>query len=160
MDRSLDVGHVSEELPSLGHALEDPRLRPFGLVLGFSLLAIGSGLSIAPTTGQWAFWSNAVASTLVFVSVPLFCLGLAASEPSADSLFHIGVDLSTKQRHAVAAGALCLVLAPIVMAVGSPLGLSMLVLATAATMAFVGSALMLTGFVAWTAETLAHPRSA
>ena len=160
MDRSLDIGHVSEALPSLGQALEDSRLRPFGLVLGFLLLAIGSGLSVAPATGQWAFWSNAVASTLVFVSVPLFSLGLAASEPPSDSVFHIGVDFSTKQRRAVAIGALCLVLAPVVMAIGSPLGLSMLVLATAATMAFVGSSLMLTGFVAWTAETLAQPNAA
>lgn len=160
MDRSLDVGHVAETLPDLRQALEDPRLRPFGLVGGLSLLVVGAVLSVAPTSGTSAFWSNAVAATLVFVGVPLFCLGLAAREPASESWFHIGVDLSTKQRQAVAVGTLCITLAPIVMAVGSPLGLTVVVLATAATMTFVGSALVLTGFIAWTAETLAEPGSA
>lgn len=157
MDRSLDVGHVAETLPDVGQTLENPRLRPFGVLGGTVLLALGASLSLAPTTGQWTFWSNAVAATLVFVGVPLFSLGLAAAEPPSDSRFHIGVNLSTKQRRAVAIGALCITLAPVVMALGSPLGLSLLVLATAATMAFVGSALVLTGFVAWTAETLGEP---
>ena len=157
MDRSLDAGHVAETLPDLDEALADSRLRPVGVVLGFALLTIGALLSLAPTTGQWAFWSNAVAATLVFVSVPLFCVGLAAPDPPEGSRFHIGVDLSRKQRQAVAAGSLCLTLSPVVMALGSPLGISTLVLATAATLAFVGASLVLTGFVAWTSEELASP---
>ncbi|WP_276272497.1 hypothetical protein [Haloarcula litorea] len=157
MDRSLDVGHVAETLPSLDGALDDSRLRPVGAVGGVVLLLAGVALSLTPATVAWAFWANALAATLVFVGVPLFCLGLAAPDPPSDSLFHVGVDLSAKQRRAVALGSLCIVLAPIVMAAGSPLGISVLVLATAATMAFVGAALVLTGFIAWTAETLAEP---
>ncbi|PSP85842.1 hypothetical protein BRC96_01270 [Halobacteriales archaeon QS_6_64_34] len=157
MDRSLDAGHVAETLPDLDEALADSRLRPVGVVLGFVLLTIGALLSLAPTTGQWAFWSNAVAATLVFVSVPLFCIGLAAPDPPEGSRFHIGVDLSRKQRQAVAAGSLCLTLSPVVMALGLPLGISTLVLAMAATLAFVGASLVLTGFVAWTSEELADP---
>ncbi|WP_254271806.1 hypothetical protein [Haloarcula marina] len=160
MDRSLDVGHVAETLPSLGAALEDSRLRPFGIVVGVSLLVAGALLSLIPSTDPLAFWANAVAATLVFVGVPLFCLGLAAPDPPAQSHFHLGVNLSTKQRQAVAVGAFCITLSPVVMALGSPLGLSVLVLATAATMAFVGSALVLTGFIAWTSERLSNPQSA
>ena len=157
MDRSLDVGHVAETLPDLSEALADSRLRPIGVVVGFALLTVGALLSMAPTTGQWAFWSNAVAATLVFVSVPLFCVGLAAPDPPEGSRFHFGVDLTRKQRQAVAAGSLCITLSPVVMALGSPLGLSTVVLATAATLAFVGSSLVLTGFIAWTSEALAGP---
>lgn len=157
MDRPLDVAHVAETLPDLSDALEDSRLRPVGVVVGFAILTVGALLSIAPTTGQWTFWSNAVAATLVFVSVPLFCLGLAAPDPPAGSRFHIGVNLSRKQRQAVAAGSLCITLSPVVMALGSPLGLTTVVLATAATLAFVGASLVLTGFIAWTSEALAGP---
>lgn len=160
MDRSLDVGHVAETLPSLAQSLEDSRLRPIGLVGGISLLVVGAVLSVMPGTGQWLFWSKAVAATLVFVGVPLFCLGLAAPEPKESRFFRLGVDLTPKQRQAVAAGALCITLAPIVMAVGSPLGLTMLVLVTAATLAFVGASLVLSGFIAYTAETIAEPGSA
>ena len=155
MDRSLDAGHVAKTLPDLDEALADSRLRPVGAVVGFALLTIGALLSLAPTTGQWAFWSNAVAATLVFVSVPLFCVGLAAPDPPEGSRFHIGVDLSRKQRQAVAAGSLCITLSPVVMALGSPLGRSTVVLVMAATLAFVGASLVLTGFIAWTSETLA-----
>lgn len=160
MDRSLDVEHVAETLPDLGRAIEHTQLRPLGVVGGFLILTVGALLSIAPTTGQTAFWANAVAATLVFVSVPLFCVGLAAPEPPAGSRFHIGVDLTRKQRQAVAAGSLCITLSPVIMAVGMPLGLSMVVLATAATTAFIGASLVLTGFIAWTSETLANPNSA
>lgn len=157
MDRSLDVGHVAETLPDLSELLDDSRLRPVGVVVGFAILTVGALLSIAPTTGQSAFWSNAVAATLVFVSVPLFCIGLAAPDPPEGSRFHFGVDLSRKQRQAVAVGSLCITLSPVVMAIGAPLGLSVAVLATAATLAFVGASLVLTGFVAWTSEALASP---
>ena len=155
MDRSLHVGQVAETLPDLSEALADSRLRPVGVVVGSALLTVGALLSIAPTAGQWAFWSNAVAATLVFVSVPLFCVGLAAPDPPEGSRFHIGVTLSRKQRQAVAAGSLCITLSPVVMALGSPLGWSTVVLALAATLAFVGASLVLTGFIAWTSETLA-----
>jgi len=159
MDRSLDVANVAETLPGLSDALEDERLRPVGVVVGFAILTVGALLSIAPTTGQLAFWSNAVAATLVFVSVPLFCVGLAAPEPPKGSRFHFGVNLTRKQRQAVAAGSLCITLSPVVMVVGSPLGVSVVVLATAATLAFVGASLVLTGFVAWTSDALAGPNS-
>lgn len=157
MDRSLDVEHVAETLPDLGRAIEHSRLRPIGVVGGFLILTVGALLSIAPTTGRTAFWANAVAATLVFVSVPLFCIGLAAPEPPKPSRFHIGVDLTRKQRQAVALGSLCITLSPIIMAIGMPLGLSVLVLAAAATTAFVGASLVLTGFIAWTSATIANP---
>jgi len=157
MDPPLDVGHVAETLPDLSALVEDSRLRPVGVVVGFAILTVGALLSIAPTTGQSAFWSNAVAATLVFVSVPLFCVGLAAPDPPEGARFHFGVDLSRKQRQAVAVGSLCITLSPVVMAIGAPLGLSVVVLATAATLAFVGASLVLTGFVAWTSEALASP---
>jgi hypothetical protein len=157
MERSLDIEHVAETLPSLGRAIENPKLRPVGVVGGFAILTIGALLSITPATGGAAFWSNAVAATLVFVSVPLFCVGLAAPDPPTGSYFHIGVDLSRKQRQAVAIGSLCITLSPVIMALGAPLGLSMVVLAMAATTAFVGAALVLTGFVAWTSQAIADP---
>ena len=160
MDSALDATHVAEKLPNLGNALEDPRLRPAGLGGGAIVLTSGAVLSIAPTSGQVAFWSNAVAATLVFVSVSLFCLGLAAVEPPASSRFHFGVDLGRKQRHAVAAGSLCILISPLVVTVGSALGLSVLVLTTGATMTFVGASLVLTGFLAWTSEAIGSPRSA
>ena len=160
MDRSLDIAGVSETLPALRQALEDSRLRPFGLAGGMTLLAVGALLSLVPPTSSVAFWANAVAATLVFVGVPLFCLGLAAPEPPTNPYFQFGVELSPTQRQAVAAGALAITFAPIVMAIGMPLGISLIVLVTAATFAFVGSALILTGFIAWTAEAIADPRSA
>jgi len=157
MDRSLGVQHVAESLPDLGRVIEDERLRPTGVVFGFGILTIGALLSFAPMTGPWLFWSNAVAATLVFVSVPLFCLGLAAPEPPAGSRFHFGVDLTRQQRQAVALGALCITLSPVVMALGMPLGLSVFVLTAAATMAFIGASLVLTGFIAWTSDAIANP---
>lgn len=159
MDRRLDVGHVADSLPDLGEVVGDPRLRPVGLVGGVTLLVVGAGLSMAPTGGQLALWANAVAATLVFVGVPLFCLGLAAPEPSG-SRFQLGIELTDRQRRAVAAGALCIVVAPIVMALGQPFGFTLPVLLVAAGLAFIGSALVLTGFVAWTSQVLANPRRA
>jgi hypothetical protein len=159
MDRSLDVEHVAETLPELGRAIENERLRPIGVVGGFLILTVGALLSITPMTGVTAFWANAVAATLVFVSVPLFCVGLAAPEPAKPSRFHFGVDLSRKQREAVAIGSLCITMSPVIMAVGMPLGLSTLVLAAAATTAFIGAALVLTGFISWTSQAIANPDS-
>jgi hypothetical protein len=156
MDTPLDVGHVADTLPDIGEAIENPRLRPVGLVGGLALLFVGAGLSVAPTSGQWALWANAVAATLVFVAVPLFCLGLAAPEPSG-SRFQLGIELTRRQRQAVAAGALLIVVAPIVMALGQPTGLMLPVMLAAAGLAFVGSALVLTGFIAWTSQVLAEP---
>ncbi|MFC6975757.1 hypothetical protein ACFQL1_15565 [Halomicroarcula sp. GCM10025709] len=156
MNRPLDIGHVADTLPDLGEAIENPRLRPVGLVGGFVLLCLGAGLSVAPTAGRLALWANAVAATLVFVAVPLFCLGLAAPEPTG-SRFQFGIDLTRRQRQAVAAGALCIVVAPIVMALGQPIGFALPVVLAAAGLAFVGSALVLTGFVAWTSQVLAEP---
>ena len=90
----------------------------------------------------------------MFVSVPLFCVGLAAPDPPEESHFHIGVNLTYKQRQAVAVGSLCITLSPVVMALGSLLGLTTVVLATVAILTFVGASLVLTGFVAWTSEAL------
>jgi hypothetical protein len=157
MDRFMDVGHVAETLPDLSEALEDPRLRQFGLVGGVGLVAVGALLSLAPTSGQWLFWSSAVAATLVFIGVPLLCLGLAAPDPEPGSPFHLGIELTTTQRRAVALGSLCITVTPIVIAVGTPLGLPTLVLAIAAAMSVVGSVLVLTGFVAWTSAAIAEP---
>ncbi|MFC6864656.1 hypothetical protein ACFQGE_14460 [Halomicroarcula sp. GCM10025817] len=159
MDRSLNVGHVAETLPNLGRLLDDPRLRPLGLAGGMTLLGIGALLSLVPPALPLAFWANAVAATLVFLGVPLFCVGLAAPEPE-NPYFQFGVDLSQHQRQAVATGGLAITFAPVVVIVGIPFGVSMPVLVTAATLAFVGAALVLTGFIAWTAETIAEPNSA
>ncbi|MEF8829804.1 MAG: hypothetical protein V5A49_12260 [Haloarcula sp.] len=157
MDRFMDVGHVAETLPDLSEALEDPRLRQFGLLGGVGLVAVGALLSLAPASGQWLFWSYAVAATLVFIGVPLLCLGLAAPDPDSGSLFHLGIELTTTQRRAVALGSLCITVTPIVIAVGTPLGLPTLVLAIAAATAVIGSVLVLTGFVAWTSAAIAEP---
>jgi hypothetical protein len=160
MDQLLDVEHVAETLPSLEHALEDPRLRPAGIVGGTSLVAVGALLSVAPISDQWVFWTHAVASMLVFVGVPLFSLGLAAPESEEYPSFQIGVDLSRAQRRAVGAGAMCIVASPIILALGTPLGLLTPILVIAATTALVGTALVLTGFLAWTTQTLSEPTSA
>ncbi|MFB6223307.1 MAG: hypothetical protein ABEH86_06495 [Haloarcula sp.] len=157
MDRSLDVGHVSETLPDLVAALDDPRLRRVGIVGGVALVSVGALLSLAPATGQWAFWSYAIAATLVFIGVPLLCLGLAAPDPEPGSVFHLGIDLTAKQRRAVALGSLCITITPILLAVGTPLGLPVLVLAIAATSAMFGTTLVLAGFVAWTSATIGEP---
>lgn len=157
MDSSLDIEHVAETLPSLGRAIENPKLRPVGVVVGFAILTIGALLSSVPATGTTAFWSNAVAATLVFVSVPLFCVGLAAPDPPSGSYFHLGVNLTRKQRQVVALGSLSITLSPVIMALGAPLGLSTVWLAMAATAAFIGAALVLTGFIAWTSQAIADP---
>ncbi len=52
MDRFMDVGHVAETLPDLSEALNDPRLRQFGLVGGVVLVAVGAFLSLAPASGR------------------------------------------------------------------------------------------------------------
>lgn len=157
MDLSLDIEPVSETLPTLAGALDDPRLRPVGFVGGLALLLVGALLSLLPATGDLAFWASAVASTLVFVGVPLFCLGLAAPEPQDESLFAFGIDLSKPQRRAVAAGALSVTLSPVVVALGSPLGIVVPTLVAAAVFSVVGAGLMLVGFVGWLSRVLADP---
>lgn len=159
MDRLIDIGHVAETLPALSDALEDSRLRPVGLISGVALVALGALLSLAPATGQWAFWSYAVAATLVFIGVPVLCLGLAAPDPEPGSLLHLGVDLTPTQRRAVALGSLCITVTPILIALGTPLGLPTLVLAVAAATAVLGTVLVLTGFVSWASSAIANPSS-
>ncbi|MFC7028585.1 hypothetical protein ACFQJ5_15110 [Halomicroarcula sp. GCM10025324] len=159
MDRSLNVGPVAETLPNLGRMLDDSRLRPLGLAGGMTLLGVGALLSLVPPGAPGAFWANAVAATLVFLGVPLFCLGLAAPEPS-NPYFQFGVNLSPHQRQAVATGGVAITLAPLVVIAGIPFGVSLPVIVTAAAFAFVGAALVLTGFIAWTAEVIAEPNSA
>lgn len=153
MDRSLDVEHVAETLPDLDSLLEDARLRPFGLVGGFSLVLIGALLGI-PTAN--AFWSSVVSGVLVFVGVPLFSLGLAAPEPEDESdLFNLGVDLTRDQRRLVALGSLLIVFSPITVAAFGPFfGFATAVWIAAALFAVLGAALVMTGFIAWTSRTL------
>lgn len=153
MDRSLDVGHVSETLPDLRYALEDPRLRPLGLVGGFSLVLVGALLQFPPLNG---FWTSVVSGVLVFVGVPLFCVGLAAPEPDAeDDPFNLGIELSPEQRRIVAIGSLLVLCSPIVVAVlGPAVGFSLAIWLAAAAFALVGAVLILTGFIAWTSRRL------
>lgn len=153
MDHSLDVGHVAEALPDLHRLLEDPRLRPIGLVGGFSLVVVGVLLQLP----VWnSFWTSVVSGVLVFVGVPLFCVGLAAPEPEAeDDPFRLGIDLTPRQRHLVAAGSLLVLVSPIAVAtLGPVLGFSLTVWFAGATFALSGSVLILTGFVAWTSRRL------
>lgn len=149
----LDVGHVAEQLPDLDAVLDDTRLRPIGLVGGFSLVLLGALLGI-PTISS--FWSSVVSGVLVFVGVPLFSLGLAAPETDDESdLFTLGIDLTRKQRRIVAAGSLLVVFSPITVAVLGPVvGFAMSVWLAAAALAILGSVLILTGFIAWTSRTL------
>jgi len=153
MDRSLDVEHVAEQLPDLDGVLDDTRLRPIGLVGGFSLVLVGAllGIPLADT-----FWSSVVSGILVFVGVPLFSLGLAAPESNDDSdLFTLGIELTREQRRIVAIGSLLVVFSPITVAlVGPILGFARSVWLAAAALAVVGSVLILTGFIAWTSRTL------
>lgn len=153
MDRSLDVGHVAEQLPDLDALLDDVRLRPIGLVGGFGLVLIGALLGLPLTS---SFWGSVVSGVLVFVGVPLFSVGLAAPEPDDESdLFNLGVDLTREQRRIVASGSLLVVFSPITVAVlGPPLGFATSVWLAAAALAVIGSVLILTGFIAWTSRTL------
>jgi hypothetical protein len=153
MDSSLDVEHVAEQLPDLDGVLDDTRLRPIGLVGGFSLVLVGAvlGLPLADT-----FWSSVVSGVLVFVGVPLFSLGLAAPESNDESdLFTLGIELTHEQRRIVAIGSLLVVFSPITVALFGPaVGFATSVWLAAATLAVVGSVLILTGFIAWTSRTL------
>lgn len=153
MARSLDVGHVAETLPDLNAYLADPRLRPIGVVGGFSLVLVGALLRLP----LWnSFWATVFSGVLVFVGVPLFCIGLAAPEPEeADDLFRLGIELSPDQRRAVAAGSLLVLCSPIVLATLGPLfGFALGIWLTSAVLALLGSVLILTGFVAWTSRRL------
>lgn len=153
MDRSLDVGHVAETLPDLDAFLADPRLRPVGVVGGFSLL-LGGALLQLPLGNS--FWASVVSGVLVFVGVPLFCVGLAAPEPQGNAdMFKLGVQLTSTQRRIVASGSLLVLLSPMVVAAFGPVfefGLG--VWLAAAVCALFGSVLILTGFVAWTSRNL------
>lgn len=153
MDRSLDVGHVAKMLPDLNDYLADPRLRPIGVVGGFSLVLVGALLQLS----LWnTFWTPVVSGVLVFVGVPLFCVGLAAPEPEAEgNLFNLGIELTATQRRIVATGSLLVLLSPMVVAALGPiLEFSLGVWLTAAVLAMLGSVLILTGFVAWTSRNI------
>ncbi|MFB6074502.1 MAG: hypothetical protein ABEJ89_05775 [Haloarculaceae archaeon] len=153
MDRSLNVREVAEPLPDMNSLLDDPRLRPLGLVGGFSLVLVGALLQFA---GAGAFWATAVAGTLVFTGVPVFCLGLAAPEPEdEDARFRIGVDLAPEHRRIVGGGSLLLLLSPIVVAVlGIPVGFTLTVWIVGAVLTLVGAVLVLTGFIAWSSRAI------
>jgi hypothetical protein len=153
MARSLDVGHVAETLPDLHTFLADPRLRPIGVVGGSSLVVVGALLQLSP----WStFWSSVVAGVLVFVGVPLFCVGLAAPEPAEPhGLLTLGIDLTPDQRRAVANGSLLVLISPVTVATLGPLfDFAVGVWLAAALLALVGSVLILTGFIAWTSRRL------
>lgn len=155
MDLRLDLDDVTEPLPRLDRVLEDPRLRPVGLVGGFTIVLIGAALQVAPLGG---FWTSAVAGLLVFVGIPLFCVGLAAPEPDhPGDPFCLGIELDPSQRRVVAAGAALILLAPVVAGGLGPLtGFAPWVVFLTAVCALVGSVLVLTGFVAWTSRALAE----
>jgi len=157
MKGSLDVGPVAESLPGLDDVLAHPRMRPIGLVGGFGLVLTGALLGLPAESG---FFAAVVSGVLVFVGVPLFCVGLAAPEPADESSpFRLGVDLTPLQRRVVAGGAGLVLVAPMTVAILGPvLGFPNLLWLLAATIALVGSVLMLTGFVAWTSRTLGEKR--
>lgn len=157
MKGSLDVGPVAESLPDLDDVLANPRLRPIGLVGGFGLVLSGAMLSLPADSG---FYAAVVAGVLVFVGVPLFCVGLAAPEPPEESSpFRLGVELTRIQRRVVGGGAGLVLVAPMTVAIMGPvLGFSDLLWLLAATIALVGSVLILTGFVAWTSRELVEKR--
>lgn len=151
MGRSLNVEHVAEVLPDLYRYLEDPVLRPIGLVGGCSLVLIGALLQLP----VWStFWTSVVSGVLVFVGVPLFCVGLAAPEPAQeDDMFRLGFELSPEQRRIVATGAMLVLFSPIVVAaLGPPFGFSPGIWLTASLFALIGSVLIMTGFIAWTSR--------
>lgn len=153
MNGSLDVGHVAQSLPDLDRLLADPRLRPVGLVGGFSLVLVGALMQL-PVWG--GFWTSVVSGVLVFVGVPLFCVGLAAPEPEdRDDPFSLGVELTPTQRRVVAVGSSLVLCSPIVVAaVGPVAGFSPTVWLAGAVFALVGAVLILTGFVAWTSRAI------
>lgn len=153
MDRSLDIGHVAETLPDLDALLDDPRLRPIGLVGGLSLVLVGALLQLPVLN---SFWTSVVSGVLVFVGVPLFSVGLAAPEPQSEAdLFTLGIELSAPQRRIVAVGALLVLFSPMVVAaLGPVLGFSQGIWIAAAVFALLGSVLILTGFIAWTSQHL------
>lgn len=151
----LDLDGATEPLPALDRLLEDPRLRPVGLVGGFTLVVVGAALQLPPVTG---FWSSVVSGVATFLGVPLFCLGIAGVEPEhvADP-FRLGVDLDPVQRRLVGVGAVLVVTAPVLTGLLGPFsGFALWVVIPAAALAVVGSVCMLTGFVAWTSKTLAE----
>ncbi|MFB6308725.1 MAG: hypothetical protein ABEH35_05275 [Haloarculaceae archaeon] len=157
MDQSLDIGEVADELPDLADALDDPRLRPVGLVGGAVAVLIGVLFHLSPG----GFWGSVVAGVLIFVGVPLFCLGLAAPEPEReDTPFRLGIDLSPQQRRIVAGGSLLLVLSPmLVAALGPYIGFTLPLWLASATLAVLGCVLILTGFIAWTSRELSESTS-
>lgn len=155
MDIRLDLDDVTEPLPRLDHLLEDPRLRPVGLVGGFTIVLIGAALQLTAFAG---FWTSAVAGALVFIGVPLFCVGLAAPEPEpAGDPFRLGIELSREQRRLVAVGASLILFAPVIAGSLGPLtGFDLWVVFLTAVFALLGSVLVMTGFVAWTSRALAE----
>lgn len=155
MDIELDLEGVTEPLPSVDRLLADPRLRPFGLVGGFTIVLVGALLQLPPVGG---FWATAVSGTLVFVGVPLFCLGLAAVEPASEGdPFRLGIELNDDQRRLVGVGAIQILVAPVILgALGELVGYVTWVVFLAGVFALLGSVLVLTGFVAWTSRTLAE----
>ena len=153
MERSLEIGRVAEALPDLNDSLADPRLRPIGLVGGFSIVIVGALLQLP----VWnSFWATVLSGVLVFVGVPLFCVGLAAPEPpEEDDLFRLGIELTESQRQIVASGSLLVLISPMIVAAAGPyVGFGLPLWLAAATFALVGSVLVLTGFIAWTSRRI------
>lgn len=155
MDISLDIDDSMEPLPHLDQLLADPRLRPVGLVGGFTIVLIGALLQVTPLGG---FWTSVVAGLLVFVGIPLFCLGLAAAEPErVGDPFRLGIELDPGQRRLVGLGAIMILLAPVIAGTLGPLaGFDLWVVFLTAVFALVGSVLVMTGFIAWTSRALAE----
>lgn len=157
MSLSIEPGRVARNLPDLDAVLDDPRLRPIGLVGGAAALLLAAVLQLTPLS---PFWSAVVGGVLAFVGVPLVAVGLAAPEPAEGSPFRLGVNLNATQRRVVVAGSVLVLLAPIVVATLGPfVGFADWVWILAAVVAFVGAVLVLVGFVAWTSRAIAEPSS-
>jgi len=158
MRLSVDPEGVAQDLPDLDGILDDPRLRPMGVLGGTGTLAVAALLQIHP--GE-PFWSAVVGGVLAFVGVPLLAVGLAAPDPDDDdALFRLGVNLTHLQRRVVAGGALLVLSSPMLVAVVGPfVGFADWVWLVAALVAFLGAVLILTGFVAWSSRAIAEPNS-
>lgn len=156
MNLSIEPERVTEDLPDLDAILDDPRLRPLGVVGGATALGLAVLLQVQPVND---FWSAALGGVLAFVGVPLLAVGLAAPEPEDEGArFHLGIDLTHTQRRVVVTGSLLVLASPMIVAVVGPfVGFATWVWLVAAGVAFVGAVLILTGFVAWTSGAIAEP---
>jgi hypothetical protein len=158
MRLAIDPEGVARNLPDLDDLLEDPRLRPMGVLGGTGALALAALLQVFPVE---PFWRAVVGGVLAFVGAPLLAIGLAAPEPAGENAHsRLGVNMTYIQRRVVAAGALLVLTSPMLVAVVGPMtGFADWVWLGGAMVAFLGAVLILTGFVAWSSKAIAEPSS-